>query len=66
MVEVRKSSLFILFQAALSETDELVICSSISCYLFLYVRSFIVSEEKNTHHEKDVDRSQNINNNIKY
>ena len=42
MVEERKSSHFIAFQAALSETDELVICSSISRYLFLYVRSFIV------------------------
>ena len=61
MVDVRKSSLFIAFQAALFETDELVICSSISCYLFLYLRSFIVSVEKNSHHEKDVRYKQQYN-----
>ena len=64
MVEVRKLSLFIAFQAALS--DELVICSSISCYLFLYVRSFIGSEEKNTHHEKDVRYKQQYNIKLSY
>ena len=34
------------FQAALSEADELIIWSSISCCLFLYARSFNFSMEK--------------------
>ena len=41
-------------------------CSSISCYLFLYVRSFIGSEEKNTHHEKDVRYKQQYNIKLSY